>query len=137
LFGINQLFYKIFKKAYFLKRLKSNNSDNECTHKNINKESGFLVCQDCGLILDENIAFETPINGKYDKYVGSQQEYERNIRIRDSKALQHPTVKKQYERISTLKKWYRDYETSFTEQRKTIVLLKNYGFNINNTKYND
>ncbi|MFX0137738.1 MAG: TFIIB-type zinc ribbon-containing protein [Candidatus Hodarchaeota archaeon] len=118
-----------------MKRLNSNNPDNECTHKNINREGGFLVCQDCGLILDDNIAFETPINVKYDKYAKSQQEYERNIRIRDSKALQDPNVKQQYDRISTLNMWYRDYETSFTEQRKMIELLKNYGFNIDNTKF--
>jgi len=115
-----------------LKKLKTNNSNNECTHKNINRESGFLVCQDCGLILDDNIAFEMSINGKYTE---SQQDYERNIRIRDSKALQDPTIKQQYDRIFILEKWYRDYETSFTEQRKTIEFLRSYNITIDNIKF--
>ena len=115
-----------------MKKLKTNNSNNECTHKNINRESGFLVCQDCGLILDDNIAFEMSTNGKYAE---SQQEYERNIRIRDSKALQDPTIKQQYDRISTLEKWYKDYETSFTEQRKTIEFLRSYNITIDNIKF--
>ena len=115
-----------------MKKLKTNNSNNECTHKNINRESGFLVCQDCGLILDDNIAFEMSINGKYTE---SQQDYERNIRIRDSKALQDPTIKQQYDRIFILEKWYRDYETSFTEQRKTIEFLRSYNITIDNIKF--
>ena len=114
-----------------MKKLRQDNTSNECPHKDIKNEGGFLVCKDCGLILDDDITFETSINGKYAE---SQQEYERNIRVRDSKALQDPTVKQKYDKIQTLKKWYRDYETSFTEQRKTIELLKNYGFNINQVK---
>ncbi|TFG21485.1 MAG: hypothetical protein EU529_13545 [Promethearchaeota archaeon] len=114
-----------------MKKLRQDNSNNECPHKNIKSEGGFLVCQDCGLTLDDNYEFETSINGIYKE---SQLDYERNIRIRDSKAIQDPIIKKKYDRIQTLEKWYRDYETSFTEQRKTIVLLKNYGFNIDQVK---
>lgn len=112
--------------------MRQNNSNDECPHKDIKREGGFLVCQDCGLALDDNYEFETSIN---DKYKESQLDYERNIRIRDSKAIQDPIIKQKYNRIQTLEKWYRDYETSFTEQRKTIVLLKNYGFNIDQVKY--
>ncbi|MFW9899469.1 MAG: hypothetical protein ACFFDO_09455 [Candidatus Thorarchaeota archaeon] len=115
-----------------MKKLKRENSNNECPHTNIKREGRFFVCKDCGLILDETIEFETFINSQYKE---SQQDYERSIRIKDSKALQHPTIKQQYNRISTLEKWYRDYETSFTEQRKTIELLKNYGFNIDQVKF--
>ncbi len=114
-----------------MKKLRQDNSDNECPHNDIKREGGFLVCKDCGLILEADITFETSINGKSAE---SQQVYERNIRIRDSKALQDPNIKQKYDKIQTLEKWYRDYETSFTEQRKTIELLKNYGFNINQVK---
>ena len=115
-----------------MKKLRQNNSNDECPHKDIKREGGFLVCQDCGLALDDNYEFESSINGKYKE---SQLDYERNIRIRDSKAIQDPIIKHKYDRIQTLEKWYRDYETSFTEQRKTIVLLKNYGFSIDQVKY--
>lgn len=115
-----------------MKKLKRENSNNECPHTNSEIDGKFRVCKDCGLILDETIEFETVINGQYKE---SQQDYERNIRIKDSKALQDPKTKQQYNRISILEKWYRDYETSFTEQRKTIDLLKNYGFNIDQVKF--
>jgi hypothetical protein len=55
--------------------------------------------------------------------------------VRDSKAKQDPLIKQQYDRIQTLEKWYRDYQTSFSEQRKTIEFLKSYGINIDHAKY--
>jgi len=92
------------------------------------------VCQDCGIVLDESIDFvdTIPID---DQYKESQLDYERNIRIRDSKAKQDPLIKQQYEKIALLERWYRDYQTSFSEQRKTIELLKSYGINIDKIKY--
>jgi len=118
-----------------LKNRKENNPEiSSCQHKNIKKDAGFYVCQDCGLILDENVVFEG------DLYFGdsdSQRDYERRIRISDSKALQDPIIKEKYERIKTLEKWFRDYESDFTEQKKTIELLKSYriGLNIDSIKY--
>jgi len=110
-----------------------NHENSKCEHKNVKRDSGFLVCQDCGIVLDENIDFvdNIPID---DQYKESQSDYERNIRVRDSKAKQDPLIKQQYDRIQTLEKWYRDYQTSFSEQRKTIELLKSY-VNIDHVKY--
>ena len=112
--------------------MRQDNSNDECPHNSIKSEGGFLVCQDCGLTIDDNYEFDMPVNGQYKK---SQLDYERSIRIRDSKATQDPIIKQKYDKIQTLEKWYRDYETSFTEQRKTIELLKNYGFNIDQVKF--
>ena len=110
-----------------------NHEISKCEHKNVKRDSGFLVCQDCGIVLDENRDFvdNIPID---DQYKESQSDYERNIRVRDSKAKQDPLIKQQYDRIQTLEKWYRDYQTSFSEQRKTIELLKSY-VNIDQVKY--
>ena len=105
-----------------------------CQHKNIKQDAGFYVCQDCGLILDGNVVFEGDL---YLSDSDSQRDYERRIRISDSKALQDPIIKEKYERIKTLEKWFRDYESDFTEQKKTIELLKSYGIglNIDSIKY--
>ena len=111
-----------------------NNDISECKHKNVKREAGFIVCQDCGIVLDENIDIVDTIPMD-DHYKESQLDYERNIRIRDSKAKQDPFIKQQYDRLQTLEKWYRDYQVSFTEQRKTIEFLKGYGININQAKY--
>ncbi|MFX1596870.1 MAG: hypothetical protein ACFFBK_12500, partial [Promethearchaeota archaeon] len=118
------------------KNLKSEIS--ECPHKNIKQDSGFIVCRDCGLIMEDNLAFEsTASTSEY--YTDSQRDYERRIRISDSKALQDPKVKEKYDRIKTLEKWFRDYESDFTEQKKTIELLKGHGIglNIDNVKYQE
>jgi len=111
-----------------------NQKNSKCEHTNVKRDSGFLVCQDCGIVLDESIDFvdTIPID---DQYKESQLDYERNIRIRDSKAKQDPLIKQQYEKIALLERWYRDYQTSFSEQRKTIELLKSYGINIDKIKY--
>ncbi|MFX1337772.1 MAG: TFIIB-type zinc ribbon-containing protein [Promethearchaeota archaeon] len=111
-----------------------NQEVSKCEHKNVKRDSGYLVCQDCGIVLEDNIDFvdTIPID---DHYKESQLDYERNIRVRDSKAKQDPLIKQQYDRIQTLEKWYRDYQTSFTEQRKTIEFLKSYGINIDTAKY--
>jgi hypothetical protein len=118
-----------------LKNLNSKNQEiSKCEHKNVKRDSGYLVCRDCGIVLEDNIDFvdTVPIENHYKE---SQLVYERNIRVRDSKAKQDPLIKQQYDRIQTLEKWYRDYQTSFSEQRKTIEFLKSYGINIDHAKY--
>ncbi len=111
-----------------------NHEVSNCQHKNVKRDSGFLVCQDCGIVLDDNIDFVDTV-AIDDHYKESQLDYERAIRVRDSKAKQDPIIKQQYDRIQTLEKWYRDYQTSFSEQRKTIEFLKSYDINTDTTKY--
>ena len=110
----------------------------DCSHKNVKQDSGFIVCQDCGLIMEENLAFENTTSTS-DFFTDSQRDYERKIRVSDSKALQDPIIKEKYERIKTLEKWFRDYESEFTEQKKTIELLKSHGIglNIDNVRYKE
>lgn len=110
----------------------------KCQHKNVKREGGDIICQDCGLILEERLASEDKQTyGEY--YSESQRDYERRIRVNDSKALQDPIIREKYERIKTLEKWFRDYESDFTEQKKTIELLKSHGIglNIDNVKYRE
>jgi transcription initiation factor TFIIIB Brf1 subunit/transcription initiation factor TFIIB len=109
----------------------------ECEHKNVKQESGYMVCQDCGLILDDYIAFEESTPSEF--YSDSQLDYERKIRVSDSKAKQDPIIKQKYDQLNVLNKWFRDYQSSFTEQKKTIELLKGYGIglNIDNVRYRD
>lgn len=109
--------------------------DTECKHKNVREEGGFFVCQDCGLIEKDQIAFERIPASAF--YSDSQLEYERKIRVSDSKAIQDPETKKRYEQIKTLNKWFQDSQSSFTEQKKTISMLKGYGIglNIDKSKY--
>ncbi len=116
----------------------SNSEIFKCSHKNIKQDSGFIVCQDCGLIMEDNLAFESTASTS-DLYTDSQRDYERSINISNSKALQDPVIKEKYDRIKTLEKWFRDYESDFTEQKKTIELLKSHGIglNINNVKYKE
>jgi len=112
------------------KNQKNNKNILECSHQNVKQESGYLVCQDCGLILNENVEFEN--NSKqFDYYDQSQKDYERRIRIRDSRAKQNPKIKQKYEKIKTIDKWFKDYETSFIDQKKTIDLLRGYGIGLN------
>ena len=101
------------------------------------QEGGYFVCQDCGLIDKDQIAFErvpTP-----DFYSESQLDYERKIRISDSRAIQDPKTKARFEQIKTLSKWFKDSQSSFTEQKKTISMLKSngIGLNIDTVKYNE
>jgi len=116
---------------------KENTDISECSHKNLKQDSGFLVCQDCGLILEENIAFEETTSLDY--YSDSQLDYERRIRLNDSKATQDPIIKQRYDKIKTLDKWFKDYQSSFSEQKKTIDLLKGFGIglNIDTVKYRE
>jgi len=111
--------------------------NSECEHKNIKEEGGDLICQDCGLILDEKIPYKEQSDSRF--YSDSQFDYERRIRKRDSKAMQDPKIKQKYDKIKTLNKWFRDYQSSFSEQKKTIDLLKSYGIglNIDNVKYKE
>jgi transcription initiation factor TFIIIB Brf1 subunit/transcription initiation factor TFIIB len=109
-----------------------------CSHKNVKQEGGELVCQDCGLILEEKLASEY-FESSGDYYSDSQRDYERRIRVSDSKALQDPIIREKYERIKTLEKWFRDYQSDFSEQKKTIELLKGHGIglNIDAVRYRD
>ena len=110
----------------------------ECNHSNVKEEGGSLICRDCGLILEEKIAFEktAPISNYYRD---DQRDYERRIKIGDSKAIQDPVIREKYERIKTLEKWFRDYQSDFSEQKKTIELLKSHriGLNIDSVKYQE
>ena len=108
-----------------------------CTHKNVKQESGYFVCQDCGIILEDYVAFETSYPSNY--FSDSRLEYERKIRTSNSKAIQDPKTKKRYDQINTLKIWFRDYQSNFSEQKKTIDLLKGYGIglNIDSVKYQE
>jgi len=100
-----------------------------CTHKNVKQERGYFVCQDCGIILEDYVAFETSSPSNY--FSDSRLEYERKIRTSDSKATQDPKAKKRYDQIKTLNIWFRDYKSNFSEQKKTIDLLKGYGIGLN------
>ncbi len=108
-----------------------------CTHKNVKQERGYFVCQDCGIILEDYVAFETSSPSNY--FSDSRLEYERKIRTGSSKAIQDPKTKKRYDQINTLNKWFRDYQSSFSEQKKTIDLLKGYGIglSIDSVKYQE
>ena len=122
-----------------MKNKNQDSSKNECKHEKVKRDSGYLVCEDCGLILDENVDFLEDIPFTDFKYNDSQLDYERGIRIRDSKATQNPVIKAKYEKLKTLQKWYASYETSFTEQKRTIELLKSYGIGltIDKAKFQD
>jgi len=110
----------------------------ECPHNRVSQDGGDLVCQDCGLILEERlVSKESKSFGEF--YTDSQRDYERKIRVSNSKALQDPIVKEKYERIKTLEKWFRDYKSDFSAQKKTIDLLKSHGIglNIDSVKYQE
>jgi len=118
--------------------LNNSNTDRaECEHKNLKLVGGYYVCQNCGLIDKEQIAFEKASSPDF--YSESQLNYERKIRIGDSRATQDPKTKARFEQIKTLSKWFRDSQSSFTEQKKTISMLKSYGIglNIDKAKYNE
>jgi transcription initiation factor TFIIIB Brf1 subunit/transcription initiation factor TFIIB len=108
-----------------------------CVHKNVKQERGYFVCQDCGIILEDYVAFES--SSRSDYFSDSRLEYERKIRTGNSKAIQDPKTKKRYDQINTLNKWFRDYQSNFSEQKKTIDLLKGYGIglNIDSVKYRE
>ncbi len=114
---------------------KNNSETPICTHQNLMQDGPYIVCKDCGLIVDEGLEFETSSSASF--YSDSQQAYERKIRVGDSRATQNPKIKQKYEKLKTLDKWFRDYHTNFSEQKKTIDLLKSYeiGLNIDNVKY--
>ena len=119
-----------------MSRNKKNEANNSiCTHQNLKQDGPYIVCQDCGLILDEGLEFETTSSAPF--YSDSQQAYERKIRQSDSIATQDPKIKQKYERLKTLNTWFRDYHTNFSEQKKTIDILKSHGIglNIDSVKY--
>ena len=47
--------------------------------------------------------------------------------MRNLKAIQNPKIKQKYDKIKIIDKWFKDYRTSFREQKKLIDLLKSYG----------
>jgi len=108
-----------------------------CTHKNVKQERGYFVCQDCGIILEDYVAFES--SSRSDYFSESRLKYEQKIRISNSKATQDPKTKKRYDQINTLNIWFRDYQSNFSEQKKTIDILKGYGIglNIDSVKYQE
>jgi len=117
-----------------------NPESSECKHDNMKQEGGFIVCRDCGLTMDENMAFEMGIGvGGLYTFSESQRDYERRIKALDIKAKQDPKIAHKYKKIRTLEKWYRDYRSSFNQQRKTIDLLKSYdvGLNIDQVRYKE
>ena len=98
--------------------------ENGCSHKNIKQEGGFFVCQDCGLIEKDQIAFErTPIP---EFYSNSQLEYERKIRVSDSKAIQDPETRRRYEQIKTLNKWLEE-ESAQTLDHAKVIPVESFG----------
>ncbi len=110
----------------------------KCLHKNVKMDGGYTVCQDCGLIMDDSLSFETDSGSTSEFYdQETQHEYERKIQSLDKKARQDPVIRQKYEKIKTLEKWFKDYKTSFSEQKKTIELLKSYGvgLTIDQAKY--
>ena len=116
---------------------KTNKEIAECEHKNLKLEGGYYVCQNCGLIDKDKIAFENAPSPDF--YSESQIDYERKIRISDSRATQDPKTKARFEQIKTLSKWFKDSQSSFTEQKKTISMLKSngIGLNIDTVKYTE
>jgi len=88
--------------------------------------------------MEDNLAFEDTVSTS-EFFNDSQRDYERKIKAGDVKALQDPVIKEKYERIKTLEKWFKDYESDFTEQKKTIELLKSHGIglNIDNVKFQE
>lgn len=116
---------------------KKNKVNIECEHKNVKEEGGDLICQDCGLILDDKRPYKDSSDSRF--FSDSQLDYERRIRKNDSRAMRDPKIKQKYDKINTLNKWYRDYQSSFTEQKKSIELLKSYGIglNIDSVKYKE
>ncbi|MGV9173038.1 MAG: hypothetical protein ACOC44_19035 [Promethearchaeia archaeon] len=121
-----------------MNKKKEKSEISSCEHKHTKIESGFKVCQDCGLILDDSINFDENGNAAQNYiYSDSQRNYERKIRTRDRRAKQDPIIKQKYDRIKKLEKWFQDSKTNFGEQKRTIDLLKshNIGLNIDKTKY--
>lgn len=110
-----------------MKKNDNANFELDCPHDRVKQEGGYVVCLDCGEVLEEEIAFNKDIIVDSD----FQRDYERNIRRNDTKAKQDPHIKYKYDKIRMLERWFKDYESSFTEQKKTIELLKSYGIGMN------
>jgi len=112
--------------------------DVECQHSHVKSKGGYIVCEDCGLILNEEAIFN---DTRYptEIYKDSQIEYEKEIQRKNYRAIQDPKIKEKFERIKTLNTWYRDPRTVFMEQKKTLELLKNYfpGLKIDSTKFQE
>ena len=146
-------YIQLTKKIDFLKeKRKFTTARSICPHRNIKKTKGHYHCQDCGkrfslkayykfkktddVPLEQNLNFEKPTSNFYSD---SQIDYERRIKVGDSKALQDPVIKEKYERLKTLEKWFRDYQSDFTAQKKSIDLLKSHGIGltIDDVKYRE
>ena len=107
----------------------------ECQHKHKIHEGGYVVCKECGMVLDD-LDFQDPDTAS-DYVSDTQRDYEKKLIINDSKAKQDPVIKEKYDKIQMLDKWFRDYKTSFTEQKKTIEQLRTLGIGlgIDNAKF--
>ncbi|MHA1724515.1 MAG: hypothetical protein ACTSYC_09640 [Promethearchaeota archaeon] len=110
----------------------------ECQHSHVKSKEGYIVCEDCGLILSEEADFNE-IHYPIDFYKDSQIEYEKEIQRKDFRAIQDPKIKEKFERLKSLDTWYRDPRTVFMEQKKTLELLKNYfpDLKIDSTKFQE
>ena len=123
------------KKDLFLKNNRQNSSElTECPHLNVKEEGGSLVCQDCGLIFEEDVDFDKDISTS-ERYKDSQIAYERSLKIGDSKAKQDPEIRQRYKKIQKLDRWFQNHQFSFTEQKKSMDLLKSYGISIDQVTF--
>ena len=64
------------------KNVNHNSETSICTHQNLMQDGPYIVCKDCGLIVDEGLEFETSSSASF--YSDSQQAYERKIRVSDA-----------------------------------------------------
>ncbi len=106
-----------------------------CSHKNLLRDRGHIVCKDCGLILSEDITILKD-NFPYSSELENQQRiYEYRIKKLDKAALQDPIIKLKYDKIKKLGKWYKDSKTNFTRQKSEIDLLKNHNIQIDSVQF--
>lgn len=106
-----------------------------CSHKNLLRNRGHIVCKDCGLILSEDITILKD-NFPYSSELEKQQRiYEYRIKKLDKAALQDPIIKLKYDKIKKLGKWYKDSKTNFARQKSEIDLLKNHNIHIGSVQF--
>jgi len=106
-----------------------------CSHKNLMRNRGYIVCKDCGLTLGEDISILKD-NLPYSIELENRQRiYEGRIQKLDKAALQNPIVKQKYAKIKKLGKWYKDSKTSFARQKNEIDLIKGYNIRIDSHQF--
>lgn len=106
-----------------------------CSHKNLVRERGHIICKDCGLILSEDITILKDNFPYSNELENRQRVYEYRIKKLDKAALQDPIIKLKYDKIKKLGKWYKDSKTSFTRQKSEIDLLKGYNIQIDSIQF--